>query len=68
MELKMKIKNYAEKLKNRSTKELKKAVISFIASKVIARVLIILIITVLTALGVSTELIETITNTVSSIF
>jgi len=64
----MKIKNYAEKLKNRSTKELKKAVISFIASKVIARVLIILIITVLTALGVSTELIETITNTVSSIF
>jgi hypothetical protein len=72
MELKMKIKKYKDKLlelkKNKSSAEIKKTILSFVAGKILTRVLIVLIIALLSALGFSTELAESVANEITTIF
>ena len=68
----LQIKKYKDKLKelkkNKSTAEIRKTVLSFIAGKILTRVFIIIIIALLSALGFSTELAESVANEITTIF
>lgn len=68
----LQIKKYKDKLKelkkNKSTAEIRKTVLSFVAGKILTRVFIVIIIALLSALGFSTELAETVANEITTIF
>ena len=68
----LQIKKYKDKLKelkkNKSTAEIRKTVLSFVAGKILTRVFIVIIIALLSALGFSTELSESVANEITTIF
>ena len=68
----LQIKKYKDKLKelkkNKSTAEIRKTVLSFVAGKILTRVFIVIIIALLSALGFSTELAESVANEITTIF
>ena len=72
LEIMLQIKKYKDKLKelkkNKSTAEIRKTVLSFVAGKILTRVFIVIIIALLSALGFSTELAETVANEITTIF